>query len=86
MVALSLGIPMPGYGDLSFAISFLLVATCYCSLGSDPITQQDIFALELRNIAFPVHFAIVGKLALWLSLSKPKLRETLCAGQHSEKH
>jgi hypothetical protein len=32
-------------------------------LGSDPRTQLDVFAVVVRNIAVPVDFEIVGKLA-----------------------
>jgi hypothetical protein len=32
-------------------------------LGCDPLTQLGVFAVTLRNIAVPVDFAIVGKLA-----------------------
>jgi hypothetical protein len=32
-------------------------------LGCDPLTQFGVFAVALRNIAVPMDFAIVGKLA-----------------------
>jgi hypothetical protein len=41
---------------------FPLGATCNGSLGSDPISQLGVSRIS-RNIAVPVDFAIVGKLA-----------------------
>jgi hypothetical protein len=42
---------------------YLSVQPVLIPLGSDPRTQLGVFAVAVRNIAVPVDFAIVGKLA-----------------------
>jgi hypothetical protein len=44
-------------------MSFLLGAICIASFGLNPFSELRVSAVALRNIAVPVNFAIVDKLA-----------------------
>jgi hypothetical protein len=55
------GSPMPGYGQESCAISYLLAKPVIAPLVCDSISQLSFFAIVCRNIAVHVDFAIVGR-------------------------
>jgi hypothetical protein len=54
---------MPGYGEGHRRSISFSVQPASLPLGYDPLTQLWVFAVALRNIAVPMDFVIVGKLA-----------------------
>jgi hypothetical protein len=76
-----------GYGE-SWAISFLFLDACMKPLVCTPRTKLGVFAVLCGNIAVPVDFAIVGKLAQTVFPggvvfhSKPKLSIPGYGGGH----